>query len=255
MDSGVGSLGDDARSPLATPRDAEEISWHLQPKRGKLYRVKLLRIMWVGMIVPFAGLGAAMVDQLSVQDVKTLQTGRQVVQTEKVEGLPWPRFSIYQVVKAKPEEAIAVFFDYNNARDFIPNVKLSEISRQISASSQEVSYSVDVPILADECYTTRNSLSSDGDTYRIQWTLLKATSMKSTEGCFTAEPMGDGQCLIRYRNLVDPGSKFAGVMRGFASKQIVATVAAIAEEIESQKATKPAELQQKVERLQTALQP
>ena len=194
-------------------------------------------------------------DELAAPDLNTLKAGRQVVRTENIEGMPWPRFSIYQIVKAKPEEAAAVFFDYNNARDFIPNVKLSEISREINPRCQEVSYAVDVPILPDECYTTQNTLSLEDSSYRIQWKLLKATSMKSTEGSFSVEPMGDGQCLIRYRNLVDPGSKFAPVLRSFASKQIVETVAAIAAEIESQKVNKAAGLQQKVERLQTALQP
>lgn len=220
---------------------------------SQVLAVRTLGILLAAGLASTGILPAGLTDGLNAKNLEALKNGQQVVLTETVEGFPWPRYAIYKLVNSKPEEAIAVFCDYNNAREFIPNVKLSKISKQIGPRTQEVSYSVDVPILPDECYTTRNSLTGDGSSFRVDWTLLQATSMKSTEGSFSAEPFGDDQCLIRYQNLVDPGSKFAGLLRSFAGKQIEATVTAITTEIETQKTEKPEELKKKVDKVSDAL--
>lgn len=195
---------------------------------------------------------AGLAESLGSKELAALQRGEQVMITEEVKDMPWPRVSVYQIVNASPEEAMAVFFDYNNACKFIPNVKSSEISRQINSCSQEVKYSVDVPILPDEVYTMRNSLSGTPKGYRIGWTLLEASTMKAADGSFESEPLGD-KCLVRYQNLVDPGSKFAGLLKSFATQQIQATVSAIVDKIESQKTDQPASLKKQVGKFEEAV--
>lgn len=195
---------------------------------------------------------ASLADSLNSKELNQIKEGQQIMITEDVKDKPWPRVSVYQVVNASPEEVMAVFFDYNNACNFIPNVKKSEISKQINACSQEVTYSVDVPILPDEIYTMRNSLSSTPKGYKIGWTLLDASTMKAADGNFEVEPL-DGRSLVRYQNLVDPGSKLAGMLKGFACQQIQTTVSAISKEIEGQKSDQPAKLQKKVLKLEEAV--
>jgi len=228
------------------------MNWKYERIFGKNLPVNLSgSTMLLSLFLPIAA-WAGLTDSLDEKQLGALQRGEQVTINENVEGMPWPRISVYRMVNASPEEAMAVFFDYNRACDFIPNVKKSEISKRINAASQEVLYSVDVPILPDEVYTMRNSLVGTAKGYRIGWTLVEATTMKAADGSFESEPLG-GQCLVRYQNLVDPGSKLAGALRGFASQQIQKTVVAIAEEIESQKQKSPNELKRKVDLFQEAV--
>ncbi len=90
-----------------------------------------------------------------------VETGSQVVVTENIEGKPWPRIKVYRLVNASPEQVAAVFFDYENAKSFVPNVIKSEISNRLSACTMDVDYGLDVPIFPDEFYTVRNSLKAD----------------------------------------------------------------------------------------------
>ncbi|HEY5791720.1 MAG TPA: MauE/DoxX family redox-associated membrane protein, partial [Chthoniobacterales bacterium] len=87
-------------------------------------------------------LQAGLVDSLDSKELRTLERGEPVLVTEEVKGFPWPRIAVYRMVDSTPEEAMAVFFDYNSAREFIPNVKKSEISKDLNACSQEVAYAV-----------------------------------------------------------------------------------------------------------------
>lgn len=59
-------------------------------------------------------------DDLSAADAKRVRAGEQVVLTKEVEGKPWPRVTVYQRANASADEAMAVFFDYDNAAKYVP---------------------------------------------------------------------------------------------------------------------------------------
>ncbi len=192
------------------------------------------------------------VDDLTPAQLAQVKAGQQVTVTEDVEGKPWPRFRAYRLVKATPEEAAAVFFDYKHAKDYVPNVLKSDISNQVSPTVTEIDYGIDVPILPDEYYTVRNTLTAEGECYKFHWKLLKAIQTKDSEGAFRAEPF-EGYTIIGYYNLVTPGSSMAGLLRGKAISQMKDTVEAIGTHIEKQKACSPNELKREVEALRKAL--
>src|SRR6187200_2462592 len=109
--------------------------------------------------IPSVALAGTVMDEITSAQQEQVKKGTQVLFTEDVEGNAWPRVRVYRVVNATPEEMAAVFFDFNNAKDFVPNVLKSEISKKVSSKVVEVDYGIDIPILPDEYYTTRNTLT------------------------------------------------------------------------------------------------
>lgn len=186
-----------------------------------------------------------------------IASGRQVVVAEKVAGSSWPRVTVYQFIAASPEEATAVFLQYESHASFLPNVKRSYISLVLDSATVEVDYVLNVPIVADESYTVRNRLTSlrfdstgDARNYRVEWTLVRASSTKAADGYALFEPYRDGT-LLTYRNLVVPGSRLAGLgfIRGRAQREVEATVRAIAARVAKARAEERQLLDERVRAL------
>lgn len=189
---------------------------------------------------------------LSADQQKTVLSGEEIVVTEAVKGHVWPRVSIYRIVNASPEQVAAVFFDYTTAKEYVPNVFKSDISKVISPCVIEVDYSLDIPILPDEHYTARNSLTArGGSSYAVDWLLLRAAQTKASVGSLHIEPR-EGKSLIRYRCLTTPGSSMAGLLRAKAVSQMSDTVAAIAKQVETRREKDPAGLAKQVDALHKA---
>jgi len=172
---------------------------------------------------------------------------------QDISGKPWPRVRIYKRIKATPEEVAAVFFDYDQARTFIPDVLESKISKKITASVMEVDYAVEVPILSDEVYTARNEMKALGEGYQASWTLLRALQTKAAEGNMLIEPFENDTSVIRYTNLVTPSSGMSKILKFPALSRMQKTVLAIGQKVEQQKSKNPAELAAQVARLREAL--
>jgi hypothetical protein len=163
---------------------------------------------------------------------------------------------VYQFVAASPEEAAAVFVDYERHASFLPNVKRSRISLVLDSATVEVDYTLRVPIVADESYTVRDRLTSTvpdsggSRSYRVEWTLVRATSTKAADGEALFAPYRDGT-LLTYRNLVVPGSRIAGLgfIRGRAQREVEATVRAIAAQVVTVRASDRPRLDEQVRAL------
>jgi hypothetical protein len=187
--------------------------------------------------------------ELTPEQRRTVDSGGQVFVAEDVAGASWPRACTYQFVAASPDEAAAVFTDYARHAAFIPDIKKSAVSRVIDQRTAEVDYVLDMPIVADEAYTVRDQVSAapDGTQYRVDWTLVRASSTKATVGGVrferysTAAPAREGT-LMAYCNFVTPGSRLArlGFIKTRAMDQLRATTKAIAREVERQRAEMPA---------------
>ena len=205
--------------------------------------------------------------ELTAAQRSVVNSGKQLFVTVDVKGASWPRTIVYRVVAATPEEAAAVFTDYARHASYIPELKKSVVSRVVDAATAEVDYTLDVPIFPDEDYTVRDRLrryAVAADTaaaaYRVDWTLVRASSTKSTVGHVRFEPYrhprtGQAATLMAYDNFVVPGSSLAGVglVRRQAMRQVQATAESIALEVERQRRADPAAIQHSVARLRAAL--
>ena len=184
-------------------------------------------------------------EELTAEQRATIEDGRQVFLTWDVSGSAWPRACVYQHIDAMPEEAAAVFTNYERHLAFIPHLSKATISRVIDSVTAEVDYTLRVPIVADEHYTVRDRLSTYnvGASYKIEWTLVRATSTKATEGSVRFEPhrrqrpQHDGT-LMAYCNLVTPGGRLAGLgfIRSRAMAQVREAAQAIVAEVERERA-------------------
>ena len=216
-----------------------------------------VRLFFFSLAVCLAALPAAtagLLNDLTREQRANLEKGDLIVLEQDIPGKPWPRVRIYKKIQATPEQVAAVFFDYNQAKTFIPDVLESRISKKISPGVMEVDYEVDVPILADEAYTARNEMKTLQDCYQASWTLLRALQTKAAEGNLLVEPFENGSSVIRYTNLVTPSSGMAKILKLPAMARMQKTVLAIGQKVEQQKAKNPAELAAQVARLREAME-
>jgi len=196
---------------------------------------------------------SSLIGGLDPKQIEEVARGEQVCLLQEVAGNPWPRVRVYQKVAATPQEVAAVFFDYKNAKSYVPNVIKSHISRQVTPCVAEVDYAIDVPVLPDEYYTALNTLTSETDGgYLVTWSLIRALQTKGSVGSLRIERWKDG-AVIRYTNLVTPSSFMAGLLKGIAIDQIKSTVRAIVARVERQRSDKPDDLKEEIHALESAL--
>jgi hypothetical protein len=217
-------------------------------------RIHLYFVCVAACLAAWPSAQANLLDDLNRDQRQELEKGELIVREQDIPGKPWPRVRIYKQISASPEEIAAVFFDYDQAKTYIPDVLKSKISKKVSLSVMEVDYAVDVPILADEAYTARNEMIRLGDSYQVSWTLLRALQTKAAQGNLLIEPLENGTSVIRYTNLVTPSSGMAKLLRGPALSRMQKTVAAIGQKVEEQKSSHAAELTAQVARLREALE-
>ena len=164
---------------------------------------------------------------------RDLLAGKTVETEENVEGSAWPRFRVYQLVKAEPKSIAAVFWDCRRDPEYIPNCSAVTILSHPSPSVIEASYTLSMPfLLPDEVYVSKNVLRKPSETsYEITWNVSEARYTKSAMGSIRIEPHGQGS-ILRYANLVIPGSRIAGLLRATAGSQVVESVKALTRRVE-----------------------
>jgi hypothetical protein len=211
-------------------------------------------ILLVGCLINAPELVAdSLLAELSSTQVCQVHDGSQVVVTENVDGKPWPRIKVYRLVNASPEQVTAVFFDYESAKSFVPNVIKSEISNKLSPCTMDVDYGLDVPIFPDEFYTVRNNLRLiDENSYCIDWKLLRSVLTKDSVGNIRIEPW-EGKAVICYQNLVTPASNIAVLLRGKAIEQMKETTQALADRVEKEKTGNLPGIKRQIAALRAAL--
>ena len=104
----------------------------------------------------------------------------------------------------------------------------------------EVAQEMRVPIVRDEWWEVRDSVSAQDDgSYRIAWTLVRARTTKSVTGYAHFEPYhntttGRDGTLLTYHNFVWPGSGMAkiGLVERHALKKVRETVRALRDHVE-----------------------
>jgi hypothetical protein len=136
-------------------------------------------------------------------------------------------------VKAEPKSIAAVFWDCRRDPEYIPNCTAVTILSHPSPSVIEASYTLSMPfLLPDEVYVSKNVLRKPSETsYEITWNVSEARYTKSAMGSLRIEPHGQGS-ILRYANLVIPGSRIAGLLRATAGSQVVESVKALTRRVE-----------------------
>ena len=200
----------------------------------------------------FTALGAAVALALFVRQAPTLtpaqraalEVGRTVVTTEQRPSSAWPAVTVYAFIDATPELAAAIFTDVESHKSYIPSVTKSSISRVTDSATMEVDYTLKVPVVSDEDYTVRDHLSRTGDSYRVDWTLVRASSTKGTVGHALFMPhtnarTGRAGTLLEYHNFVTPGSRLASIplIRSRAVSEVRETTESVVKRVGAMRGT------------------
>jgi len=163
---------------------------------------------------------------------RELLAGKTVEFEENVEESVWPRFIIYHLVKASPSAVAAVFWNCEKDPEYIPNCTSVKILESPERSVVNAQYTLSMPFfLPDEVYISRNQDKKLADhDYDIVWKVTQSRYSKSSIGSLRVAEH-DGMCLIRYTNLVIPSSRFAGMLRNSAGKQVMESVKALVAQV------------------------
>jgi hypothetical protein len=199
-------------------------------------------------------------DEMTTEQKRFVDGGGQVFVARDVAGSPWPAVVVYQRIDATPEAAAAVFIDYERHRTYIPGVRRARVSRVVDPATVEVDYVLSVPMFPDEHYTVRNHLGTyEGGGYRVEWSLVRASSTRATTGQVRFEPhpdtAGGPGTVMAYSNSVTPGSRLArvGFIKARAMRQMRETASAIVKRVEAERASEPALLNGQIDALRAAL--
>jgi len=195
--------------------------------------IRLLSAAFLLLAVPLVR--AAFIDEVPQIALDELAAGQIVVKSKAVSGAPWPRLSLYQVVNAPPAVLKNLFTDYASAPSYTPNLLSATVLTTNPDGSKDVQYTTKVPILGKISYTVRNSYITRGNSYEVDWTLIKSLLAKSSDGSLRIEPYGQNQTLLCYTNLCVPITSLPG-MKDAALGEAKTTVRAIKAEAEKRAA-------------------
>lgn len=166
-----------------------------------------------------------------------LADGQLFVMSENIQGVPWPRLKLYQVVDAPPKVVADLFSDYSAAPDYIPGMLGAKVVASNPDGTKDVEYKVKVPVLQSISYTVRNTYIQKGNSYEVKWTLLRSPLAKSSDGSLRIEPYGKGKTLMCYTNLCVPITNLVAGLKNQALNEAKSTVRAIATEAKRRAAT------------------
>jgi len=191
---------------------------------------------------------------LSSRQKEILTSGETLILEEEISGNPWPRFIVYHLVKATPAEIAAVFWDLRLDPSYIPNCLSVTIIGSPSPNVLDGEYVLKMPFfLPDEVYVSRNTLHRNSEEhYEISWEVLRSRYTKACKGSLNLQKV-EGGTLLRYSNVVEPGSKIAGIMKNSASHQVLGSVKALVSQVGAETSNRSALLEKQLKSLAEAV--
>jgi hypothetical protein len=198
---------------------------------------------------------AGMIDELNADQKAKLLRGEQVWWTTDVRSMPWPRITLYQLVKATPDETMAVGLDFESKPPYTPGLKSSKILRWTDAASPVVQYVMDIPMFSDETVVHQFHISLYGekkDSYRLEWKLLKGGRTKQSDGVMRAEPYGS-ETIVGFTGFVHPDMPFAGAFKGVARNQTLEQTTGFIKQVEKEHLEQGEVLRREMEVLKKAV--
>ncbi|MEI6323572.1 MAG: hypothetical protein WCP60_10765 [bacterium] len=190
---------------------------------------------------------ASMWSGLSSQQQELLSSGKPLVIEESVSGNAWPRYTVYMLVKASSAQSAAVFWDCELDPKYVPDCLSVHLLGSPQPWIREAEYTLKMPMmLPNEVYVSRNEIHSEEipGVYEISWNVLRASYIKGSTGNLRIEPFGNGsdqeqRSLLRYSNLVIPGSSIAGLLKSMARSEVIQSVKALSNQIEQERISDP----------------
>lgn len=189
-------------------------------------------VLLVAAFAAVSRIQAALINEVPAYAQDELSAGQFVLKSKDVPGAPWPQLSLYQVVDAPPAVVADLFSDYAAAPSYTPGMIAAKVIATNADGSKDVQYTVKVPVLQSISYTVRNFYTKKGNSYEVDWKLLKSPLAKSSEGSLRIEPYGNDKTLMCYTNLTVPVTNLVAGLKNQALNEAKSTVRAITGEAE-----------------------
>lgn len=149
--------------------------------------------------------------ELTASELERLKRGEEITRVEEMKGEPFPRVTLISVIPHSPRENMKTFTDFENHRKFIPGLLKSKVVA-VQGNSTDVAFEMDMPIVKNTKYTTRNTVVYEGDSATLTWDLVKSDEVKKTRGMVRFEAF-EGKTLFTYTTHITPNSSFAWAVK------------------------------------------
>ena len=124
------------------------------------------------------------------------------------------------VVDAAPAAVMSVIADFPAYPDWAKGVQVAEVNEVgIDGRAEQVFFSLDVPPIKDE-YTL--AYDWDGDR-QVTWTLVQGKMLRSLDGAYVLEDLGDGTTRVTYRLALDVTIPLIGMLKRKGEKILIDT--------------------------------
>lgn len=175
---------------------------------------------------------------LSHKQREFLKTHDSFTEREMVNKAPWPRVTIYMKINATPEEAMALFSDFERQKDYVPNLTKSEVTKQVSPAEVHTEYELKMPWpVSDARYVHGTVISKNEKSYSIKWFVVESETTDKIDGMATFTHF-EGKTLMIYQSLIYPKSFIAPLFAGTMVEDTEASTQAIKKFIEAEVAKK-----------------
>ncbi len=124
------------------------------------------------------------------------------------------------VVAAEPSAVMAVIADFASYPAWAQGVKTADVVEEgPDGRAAKVYFELDAAPIKDS-YTLAYDWSGDR---AVTWTLAEGRMLKSMDGAYELEDLGDGRTEVTYRLAVDIAIPMIGMLRRKAEKVIIDT--------------------------------
>jgi hypothetical protein len=172
--------------------------------------------------------------ELDPQEIEQLGRGEMIVKREIINGEAWPKIKVYTTLDATPEEAMAIFAAFDYQKSYVPNILVSEVVAQPSATTVHTKYEMHMPWpLSNSKYIHGTHLTKQDNSYRINWFLVESNVADGIAGFADFGPY-QNKTLLTYESHITPKSFLARVFVNSMVDDVRTSVSAIKKTIENE---------------------
>lgn len=189
-------------------------------------------------------------EELNQTELARLTNNELIVHSKEIPKCPWPELTVFTLINVSPVEAAALFSNYQDQKQYIPDLIKSDPTRRLAGNEIIVDFEMQNQWpLANSKYSTGNVFNRlDNNEYQICWYLVESNSLIDSKGTVQFIPYGK-KTLLKYQSFIHPDSKLASVFASKVKGRITKTVQAIVTYIEETKKKNP----EKIRKLITSL--
>lgn len=144
-------------------------------------------------------------------EIEKMKKGEEITKVEELKGEVFPRVTLINIIPHTPKENMKVFADFENHKNFIPNLLKSKIVK-VEGNATDVAFEMDMPIVKNTKYVTRHFVTYEGNDAILNWDLVKSDQLKKTKGTIMFEEF-EGKTLFTYVTHMTPESSFAWTVK------------------------------------------